>query len=78
MADLERLMANVTAFSGPVLFWTGACNDWIAASLQQEHLAMFKDAELYVIPDAGHDVIWDNPGASLSAIRNFRNARMRN
>jgi proline iminopeptidase len=39
--------------------------------LQQDHPALFNDAELHVIPDAGHDVIWENPRAALSTIRFF-------
>lgn len=70
-ADLARLAARASAFPGPTLLVAGACNDWIGAPLQQDHLALFSDADLRVIPDAGHDVIWDNPDASLDVIRSF-------
>jgi len=69
--EFERLTTNASAFPGPTLLLAGACNDWIGAPLQQDHLALFHDADLQVIPDAGHDVIWDNPTASLDAIRTF-------
>ncbi len=70
-AELERLTSDASTFLGPILLVAGACNDWIGARLQQEHLGMFNNAELRVIPDAGHDVIWDNPDASLGVIRTF-------
>jgi proline iminopeptidase len=54
-----------------VLFMAGACNDWIGEPLQSEHLSRFADATLVVVPDAGHDVIWDNPDATLAIIRAF-------
>ena len=70
-AELEQLSANAAIFEGPVLLMAGACNDWIGAPLQQAHLGFFDAAGLSIIPDAGHDVIWDNPNASLSVIRRF-------
>ena len=73
--DFERLTAEAAEFAGPVLLMAGACNDWIGAPLQQDHLSLLDNAELRVIPDAGHDVIWDNPRASLDAIRRFLDAQ---
>ena len=69
-ADLERI-ARGTVFRGPVLFLAGACNDWTGEPLQSRHAARFPDARLHVIPDAGHDVVWDNPDATLPVIRDF-------
>lgn len=75
--DFERRTAGASEFPGPVLLLAGACNDWIGAPLQQDHLALFNNADLRVIPNAGHDVIWDNPAASLETIRTFLNAQNR-
>ncbi|SEV88002.1 proline iminopeptidase [Cognatiyoonia koreensis] len=72
--ELERLTAKAAGFSGPVLLMAGACNDWTGEQLQQSHLSLFSAAELSIIPDAGHDVIWDNPNAALAVIRRFLNA----
>lgn len=69
--ELERLVSNTKDFDGSVLFMAGECNDWIGAALQEGHVDMFSQATLTVVPDAGHDVIWDNPVASISAIRTF-------
>lgn len=74
MADFEHLTARAKAFTGPVLLMAGACNTWTGAALQEQHQKVFHNADLSVIPNAGHDVIWDNPEASLSTIRAFLNA----
>jgi proline iminopeptidase len=69
-ADLDRIALG-TAFPGAVLLLAGGCNDWTGPPLQSRHAALFADAELQVIPEAGHDVIWDNPGVAVPVIRAF-------
>ncbi len=71
-AEVDRIGSQLSAFRGPVLLMRGACNDWLGA-LQQQHLRHFTNAELVTIPRAGHDVVWDNPDATLAAIRSFLN-----
>jgi len=68
--DLDSLGA-VGDYAGPVMLMSGACNDWIGPPLQEEHVKRFTDARHVVIPDAGHDVIDDQPAAALAAIRAF-------
>jgi proline iminopeptidase len=70
VADLDRI-AQGAGYDGPVLFLAGDCNDWTGAPLQSRHAALFADARLQVIPEAGHDAVWDNPGAALPVIRAF-------
>jgi len=74
MADFERTTSSAKAFGGPVLLLAGACNTWTGAALQEQHQGFFRNADLSVIVEAGHDVIWDNPNASLSTIRTFLTA----
>ena len=74
MADFERLTSQAKVFGGPVLLMAGACNSWTGAALQEQHQGVFHRADLSVIANAGHDVIWDNPEASLVDIRAFLNA----
>lgn len=74
MADFERFTAGARAFAGPVLLMAGECNSWTGPALQERHQGFFHSADLSVIADAGHDVIWDNPEASLSTIRAFLTA----
>jgi len=72
-AELDSLGAHAGSFEKPVLFLAGACNSWIGPELQARHAAIYPDATLEVIPDAGHDMFWDNPEATLDAVRAFLN-----
>ena len=72
-ADLDGMSAHAGDHTGPVLFLAGACNTWIGADLQRTHAARFADAAVQVIPDAGHDMFWDNPTESIAAVRAFLN-----
>lgn len=65
-----RLVATPPAAT-PVLLIAGACDDWLGAPLQRRHLALFADARLAIIPEAGHAVLSDNPVATLSEISRF-------
>lgn len=70
-AEMDALAARLAVFPGPVLLMAGACNDWIGVPLQRRHLALFADARLVAIPQAGHDVVDDRPVAAIAAIRAF-------
>lgn len=69
-AVVDRLAANVRRFKGPVLLLAGECNDWLGP-LQNTHMQLFANVNFQVIPSAGHDVVWDNPEATMDAIRRF-------
>lgn len=71
-AMVDRLGLNVARFQGPVLMIIGDCNNWLE-SLQYQHFSRFANAEQTTIPDAGHDVVWDNSVAALAAFRRFLN-----
>ncbi|WP_249200501.1 alpha/beta fold hydrolase [Thetidibacter halocola] len=70
-ADVDRIARGAETYGGPVLLMAGACNDWIGAELQAQHRERFSEADLVVVREAGHDLLWDNPHAALSAIRDF-------
>lgn len=70
-AELNSLSAHAGEYEKPVLFVAGECNTWIGPELQAKHAALYPNAELVVIPDAGHDMFWDNPDATLQALRAF-------
>ena len=74
IAHFERYASGARAFAGPVLLMAGECNSWTGPKLQERHQSFFNSADLSVIADAGHDVIWDNPDATLSTIRAFLTA----
>jgi len=69
--EINALEAGAKAYPNPVLLMAGACNTWIGPELQAKHLKLFSDARLIVIPDAGHDMFWDNPQESILAVRQF-------
>lgn len=69
-ADLDRL-DDGTNFPRKILFLAGICNDWIGPDLQLKHANMFANAQLEVISASGHEMVWNNPDATLAAIREF-------
>lgn len=69
-AVVDRLAANVRSFGGAILLLAGECNNWLGP-LQNTRKQLFANASFQIIPSAGHDVIWDNPEATLDVIRRF-------
>jgi proline iminopeptidase len=69
-AVVDQIGSDLLQFKGLVLLMNGECNDWLGP-LQQQHLSRFTNAELVTISEAGHDVVWDNPDATITAIRSF-------
>jgi proline iminopeptidase len=69
--DLNSLSARAGDFEKPVLFLASECNTWIGSELQARHAALYPQAKLTVISNAGHEMIWDNPVESLAVIRAF-------
>lgn len=59
------------SYQGPILILAGGCNGWTGAPLQSRHAALFPDARMEVVDSAGHDTVWDQPKATLAAIRSF-------
>lgn len=70
-ADIDGLAAAARTYPGPVLLLAGACDTWIGGDLQARHAALFANATLKIIPGAGHDMVTDNPDATLAAINAF-------
>ncbi|MFC1997815.1 alpha/beta fold hydrolase [Chloroflexota bacterium] len=69
-----NLVEGVEYFSNKVLFMTGECQTVIGADFQKAQMGFFPNAELAVIPDAGHEMFSENPEASLAAVRGYLNA----
>ncbi len=70
-AEIDLIARGAKSYGGPVLLLASACNDWIGEEIQQKHLGFFQNAELSIVPNSGHDMIWDNPHATLPLIRAF-------
>ncbi len=70
-AEIELIAQGAESYPGPVLLLAGACNDWLGEDAQRVHLSFFQNGELSIVPNAGHDMIWDNPDETLPLIRAF-------
>lgn len=71
--DLSDGLQN---FDKPVLLMAGACNVLIGEDIQKKHLKLFKNAELKVVPGAGHTMIGEKPEEVLALIRHFFSAEL--
>jgi pimeloyl-ACP methyl ester carboxylesterase len=48
------------------------CDTWIGLEHQQQyHLDLFQQVEVVVVPDAGHDMFYENPADSVAAVRAY-------
>jgi proline iminopeptidase len=70
-ADLSQIEINAPNYTDKVLFIAAECSTSTGEELQRAQMTMFPQARLVVIPNAGHNMISDNPAASLSAIREY-------
>lgn len=70
-ADLSPIKANAANYTEEVLFLASACNHFIGEAFQREQMAIFPNARLEVIPDAGHEMVNDNPAATMAVIRDY-------
>lgn len=62
---------NVKRFPHKVLLVAGSCNTIIGAEAQRQNMSLFSNAELVVIPDAGHTMFGEKPEASLAVLRRY-------
>ncbi|MGJ8582907.1 MAG: alpha/beta fold hydrolase [Marinosulfonomonas sp.] len=70
-AEIELIAQGAESYPGPVLLLAGACNDWLGEDAQRVHLSFFQNGELKIVPNSGHDMIWDNPDETMPLIRAF-------
>jgi len=70
-AEIELIAQGAESYPGPVLLLAGACNDWLGEDAQRVHLSFFQNGELSIVPNSGHDLIWDNPDETMPLIRAF-------
>jgi len=68
-----NLVKGVENFTNRVLFIAGECQTYIGADWQREQMAFFPNAELVVIPDAGHEMFKENPEDSITVLREYLN-----
>jgi proline iminopeptidase len=69
--EIELIAQGAESYPRPVLLLASACNDWIGEDAQRVHLSFFQQGELMIVPNSGHDMIWDNPEETMPLIRAF-------
>jgi len=72
-----NLAEGVEQFENKVLFMTGECQTYIGADFQTRQMKLFPQAELVVIPDAGHEMFFENPEESVAVVRAYLDAPAR-
>jgi proline iminopeptidase len=73
---IVNFVDGVERFTNKVLFIASE-GTLIGAEWQKRHVGLFPNAELAVIPDAGHEMFLENPEASLAPVRAYLNAPAR-
>ncbi len=72
-----NLAEGVENFTDTVLFMTGECQQLIGADFQSRQMTLFPSAKLAVIPDAGHEMFFENPETSVEVVRAYLNTPTR-
>jgi len=70
-AEIDLIAQGAKSYPGPVLLLAGACNNWLGEDAQRIHLSYFQQGTLKIVPNSGHDMIWDNPDKTIPMIRAF-------
>ena len=71
------MIEGVRGFTNKVLFIAGECQTVIGVDWQQRQMEFFHNAEIAVIPDAGHEMFAENPEAGIAAVREYLSASAR-
>ena len=66
-----NLVDGVENFDNMALFMSGACQTIIGVDWQKRQMKLFNHATLVTIPDAGHEMFYENPEASVMAVRTY-------
>lgn len=70
--DWSIMTEGLENYTDTVLMLVSGCNQWIGLDYQRTYnLDLYPSVEVVIIPDAGHDMFWDNPQDSIAAVRDF-------
>lgn len=69
-----NFVEGVENYTNKVLFMASECQRIIGVDWQTRQMEFFPNAELAVIPDAGHEMFFENPEASITAVREYLNS----
>ena len=67
----DLVSTKTKRFPHKMLFVSGRCNQVIGPDVQRQNLALFANAELAVVEDAGHSMFGERPEASLAVLRRY-------
>jgi proline iminopeptidase len=70
-ADLMPIADNAANYTGVVLFVASECSSFSGVDFQREQMAIFPQARLVVISNAGHEMFSENPTDSLAVLRDY-------
>lgn len=68
---VDVVTPSVKRFPHKVLLLAGSCNTITGPAAQRQNAALFANAELQVIDDAGHTMLGERPESSLTVIRRY-------
>lgn len=72
-----NMVEGVENFKNKVLFIASECQTVIGVDWQKDQMMFFPNAELAVIPDAGHEMFAENPEVSIAVVQEYMNAPAR-
>ena len=67
----DVVTSNIEQYPHKVLLMSGSCNQIMGPEVQRQNLALFSEAELVVIDEAGHTFFGERPAESLMALRSY-------
>jgi proline iminopeptidase len=68
---VDLVSPNLKRYPHKVLLLAGSCNSVIGAEAQRQNMALFQNAELAVIENAGHTMLGEQPEASIAVLRRY-------
>ncbi len=64
---------NLYQFTNKVLFLASSRNELVGKDFQEKQAKVFQNAEVKVVPDCGHNLMWTQPAETLTFIREYLN-----
>jgi proline iminopeptidase len=65
------LVSGLENYNDKVLFLVGECNQLIGEEFQKDHIKYFQNAEMKIIPNAGHTMLGEKPEECIPIIEEY-------
>ena len=65
------MTVGIESFPRKTLFIAGECDQLLGPDIQRRQMELFPNAELVVLPDAGHEIFSDDPARAIDVVRRF-------